>query len=141
MTEPKTRPTRAGVKKFINSVEHKTRREDGLRLLDLFIDITGEKAVMWGSSIVGFGRFRYGNTTGKDYDWMMGGFSPRKSSLTLYVMSGFERQKKLLEKLGKHKTGRSCLYINKLADVDEKVLRKIIESDWKYMQKKYGGNS
>lgn len=132
MAEPKTQRTKASVAAFIAAVEDDTRRKDAKALDKIMRGITGEKPAMWGPSIIGYGA--YDGPTGK---WPRLGFSPRKANLVLYVMDGYEKEP-LMKKLGKHKTGRSCLYINKLADVDEGVLRKIVAKGWKIMAKKYG---
>ena len=137
MSENKTRPTDQKVMEFLNSVEHKTRRADGLTLLKMMEEITGEDAVMWGSSIVGFGSYHYKYESGREGDMPLVGFSPRKQNLTLYIMAGFKRYEELLAKLGKHKTGKSCLYLNKLADVDQKVLREMVAASVEYLSKKY----
>ncbi len=133
----KTQPTKASVTKFLNSIEHETRRADGKRLLALFKEITGEKPVMWGDSIVGFGQYHYKYDSGREGDFLMTGFSPRKSNLAVYIMDGFKQRDQLLAKLGKHKTSVSCLYINKLNDIDESVLKQLIEKSYKHMQKTY----
>ena len=132
MAEPKTQRTKASVAAFVAAVEDDTRRKDAKALDKIMREITGEKPAMWGPSIIGYGA--YDGPTGK---WPRLGFSPRKANLVLYVMDGYEKEP-LMKKLGKHKTGRSCLYINKLADVDEGVLRKIVANGWKIMAKKYG---
>lgn len=134
----KTQPTKASVAKFLNAIEHETRRADGKRLLKMFKEITGEKPVMWGESIVGFGQYHYKYDSGREGDFLMTGFSPRKSNLSLYVMDGFKGRDALLKKLGKHRTSVACLYINKLADVDEKVLRTMIEKSYRHMQSIHG---
>lgn len=134
MAENKTRPTDNSVIEFLRSVEHNTRREDGLTLLEMMKEITGEEAVMWGGSIVGFGSYHYKYDSGREGDMPLVGFSPRKQSMTVYIMPGFEEYDDLLEDLGKHKLGKSCLYINKLADVDEKVLRDLIRSSYIHMK-------
>ncbi|MFN3235586.1 MAG: DUF1801 domain-containing protein [Pseudomonadales bacterium] len=133
----KTQPTKASVTKFLNNIEHDTRRADGKRLLELFKEITGEKPVMWGDSIVGFGQYHYKYASGREGDFLMTGFSPRKSNLSLYVMDGFKQRDQLLAKLGKHKTSVACLYINKLSDVDESVLKQLIQKSYEHMQKTY----
>lgn len=133
----KTQPTKASVTKFLNNIEHETRRADGKRLLTLFKEITGEKPVMWGDSIVGFGQYHYKYASGREGDFLMTGFSPRKSNLSLYVMDGFKQRDQLLAKLGKHKTSVACLYINKLSDVDESVLKQLIQKSYEHMQKTY----
>ncbi|MDD9953606.1 MAG: DUF1801 domain-containing protein [Candidatus Woesearchaeota archaeon] len=136
MAEIKTKATKKNVKKFIEAVEHKTRREDGLVLLKLFEKITKEKAVLWGESIVGFGKYHYkSERSSQEGDWPLTGFSPRKQNLSLYIMPGFKDKQALLKKLGKHKTSVSCLYINKLADVDLKILEKLIKHGYEQMKK------
>lgn len=126
MSELKTRPTRKSVAKFLDGVEHEGRREDARQMLELMEEITGEKATMWGDSIVGFGRYRYRYASGREGEWLVTGFSPRKTSLTLYIMSGFTRFDELLDRLGKHSTGKSCLYIKRLENVDREVLGDLI---------------
>lgn len=134
MSENKTRPTNQDVVAFLHSVEHKTRREDGLALLNMMVEETGEEAVMWGSSIVGFGSYHYQYASGREGDMPLVGFSPRKQSMTIYIMPGFDEYEDLLASLGKHKIGKSCLYVNKLADVDENVLRRLIRQSVEHMQ-------
>ena len=126
MSGLKTRPTNQKPEDFLETVEHPTRKSDGFRLLEVFKEVTGEKPVMWGSSIVGFGLYRYDNTRGKEFEWPRVGFSPRKQSLSIYLSYGFDEYQGLLGMLGKHRLGKGCLYINKLADVDINVLKKII---------------
>ena len=127
MAENKTQKTGASVEGFIESVENKRRREDGFTLLQVMKEITGEDAEMWGPSIIGFGDYHYKYESGREGDFFLAGFSPRKQSLSLYIMAGFEEYDSLLSSLGKHRKGASCLYINKLADVDMGVLRELIE--------------
>ena len=139
MAEPKTKPTKESVKDFLNKVEPGEKRQDSFTLLEMFEKITGEKAVMWGESIVGFGQYHYKSERSKqEGDWMLVGFSPRKQNLTLYILHG-NQDNPALEKLGKHKTSSGgmggCLYINKLSDVDQKVLRKLIETSYRAMKK------
>jgi hypothetical protein len=131
MGEPKTRPTEVNVEDFLKTVEHPQRREDGFELLKMMKEITNEEPTMWGASIVGFGSYHYKYESGREGDMPLTGFSPRKRSLTVYIMSGFEEYKDLLDKLGKHKIGKACFYINKLADVDTTVLKKIIKKSLK----------
>ena len=131
-TEPKTKPTDASVADFLDAVEHPGRREDGKVVAAMMAEISGEKAVMWGPSIVGYGSYK-GPTGG----WPRIGFSPRKANLVLYMMPGFEAQADLLGQLGKHKIGASCLYLNRLTDVDLVVLRQMIEASVKAMREKY----
>ena len=136
-TENKTQATKLSASQFVNSIEHEGRRADAKVLLKLFKKITGKPAVMWGTSIVGYNKYHYKYDSGREGDSSMTGFSPRKANLAVYLMDGFSDKAALLAKLGKHKTGSSCLYINKLADVDEDVLGKLIEKSYKNMQKKY----
>ena len=133
MSENKTRPTEQDVTEFLNRVENKTRREDGLALLQMMEEITGETAVLWGS-IVGFGSYHYKYESGREGDMPLIGFSPRKQSMTLYIMPGFDDYDEMLGKLGKHKIGKACLYINKLADVDETILRQLIKHAYDHMK-------
>lgn len=128
----KTQPEKADALTFLNTIEHKKRREDGLVILDMMQEITKEKPVMWGPSIVGFGQYHYKYDSGREGENMYIGFSPRKQNLTLYIMDGFKKRPELLEKLGKCKTSKACLYINKLEDVDEKVLRQVIKESYEY---------
>ena len=124
--ENKTKKTEASVEEFLNAVEHEGKRKDSFTILEMMKDITGEEPKMWGSSIVGFGSYHYKYASRREGDMPITGFSPRKQSLTLYIMPGFDAYESLLGKLGKHKLGKSCLYINKLADVDLKVLRELV---------------
>ncbi|MBD3670541.1 MAG: DUF1801 domain-containing protein [Gammaproteobacteria bacterium] len=137
MAELKTKQNDQSVVKFLNAVEHDKRREDALVLLDLMKDITGEDARMWGDSIVGFGSYHYTYASGREGDWMLTGFSPRKQNLSVYIMDGFEHYGDLLAKLGKHKTAKSCLYINKLEDIDLSVLKRLVKQSFTHMQKLY----
>ncbi|MEZ5960069.1 MAG: DUF1801 domain-containing protein [Hyphomonadaceae bacterium] len=132
MPEPKTQRNKASVSAFIAAVEDETRRKDAKAVDKMMREITGEKPAMWGTSIVG-----YGNYPSRSGDWPITGFSPRKDALTLYIMPGFTEQAALMKKLGKHKIGKACLYINKLADVDESVLRELITRSVKWMREKY----
>ena len=124
--ENKTKPTKASVKDFLDAVPDETRRKDGKTLAKMMGEISGEKAYMWGPSIVGFGTCHYKYESGREGDMPIVAFSPRNQSLVLYIASDFKQYAALMKKLGKHKTSKSCLYINKLADVDEKVLRQLI---------------
>ncbi len=131
MAEPNTKKTKASVSAFIAAVEDETRRSDAKVVDKLMREITGEKPAMWGPTIIGYGE--YEGPTGR---WPRLGFSPRKANLVLYLLDGYESEP-LMKKLGKHKTGRSCLYINKLADVDAGVLRELVAKGWKAMAKKH----
>lgn len=134
----KTTVNDGDVLKFLESVAHEKRQADSLIILELMKEITGQEPKMWGSSIVGFDQYHYKYDSGREGDFFKVGFSPRKQSLTLYIMPGFERYEELMEKLGKYKTGKSCLYINKLEDVDMEVLRQLVEESYGYMTEKYG---
>lgn len=133
MAELKTQKNDASVENFLNGVENERKRADAWAILKLMQEVTGEKPFMWGKSIIGFGTYRYEYKSGREGEWMLTGFSPRKQNLTLYIMSGFSEYDTLLEKLGKHKTGKSCLYINKLADVDTDVLRELVKLSTKHV--------
>ncbi|HKO99409.1 MAG TPA: DUF1801 domain-containing protein [Pyrinomonadaceae bacterium] len=133
MAELKTKPTTESVDAFLNKVPDKNRREDCFAVVELMKEVTGEEPRMWGPSIVGFGRYRYKYESGREGEWMITGFSPRKGDLTLYIMHGFDGSPGLMEKLGKYKTGKSCLYIKKLDDVNLVVLRKLVEQSVKKM--------
>ena len=129
LAEIKTKPTNSSVTEFINKVESEQKRKDSYVLLEMMKKATGEEPVMWGSSIIGFGNKRYKSpSTGREVDWMRIGFSPRKASLTVYLIGGLNEQAETLKKLGKHKTGGGCLYINKLDDVDLKILKQLIDA-------------
>ena len=139
MSELKTTSNDADARDFIEQVEDETRKQDALRLLDMFSEITAEKPVMWGDSIIGFGKYHYkSERSSQEGDWMLTAFSPRKQYLALYIMPGLERYTDLLEKLGPHKTGKSCLYIKRLADVDQAVLRELIDRGFKDMKRMNG---
>ncbi len=133
--ELKTKKTDANVDDFLNSVENEERRADGYRVLEMFKRITGDEPKMWGSSIIGFGNCVWKYPDGREMDWMVTGFSPRKANLTLYVVCNSPKQPDLLAKLGKHTTSVSCLYIKRLSDIDEKVLEKIIKDAVTYIRK------
>lgn len=127
MAELKTKETKASVAAFLNKISDEQRRKDCQIVLELMQRATGEKPKMWGSSIVGFGRYKYRYASGHEGEWPIIGFSPRKNDLTLYIMPGFEElESSLMAKLGKYKTGKSCLYLKKLDDVEIPVLKKLI---------------
>lgn len=127
MAELKTQKTEASVEDFLNSITEEQRRADCFAVLELMKKATKAEPKMWGSSIVGFGDYRYKYDSGREGDWFLVGFSPRKKDLTLYLMGGLEQQQELLSQLGKYKTGKSCLYLNQLTDIDLKVLKKMIQ--------------
>lgn len=136
--ELKTRETDASVEDFLNSIENEERRTDGFRVLEMYKRLTGEKPKMWGPSIIGFGDQKYKYPDGREMDWMTAAFSPRKQNLTLYVICDSPKQPALLEKLGKHTSSVSCLYIKRLSDVDQKVLEAIIKDAYKHTAKSGG---
>ena len=124
--ELKTKKNEASIEEFIAGVEPEQKRQDSETLLKLMRDITGDEGAMWGDSIVGFGRYSYKYASGHRGEWFLTGFSPRKQNMTLYIMSGFDRYDELLVKLGKHTTGKSCLYVKRLSDVDQDVLEELV---------------
>ena len=135
LAEIKTKPTSVSVEDFINIIPDEQKRKDSFVILEMMKKASGEEPVMWGGSIIGFGNKRYKSpTTGREVDWLRIGFSPRKANLSLYISIGIQEHAAALEKLGKHKTGVGCLYINKLADVDMKVLEEMIETSLKKQQ-------
>jgi Domain of unknown function (DU1801) len=127
MAELKTKKTNASVAKFLNGVTDEQRRKDCFKLVDIMKAATKLEPAMWGTSIVGFGRHQYKYTSGRELEWFLVGFSPRKQDLTLYIMPGVERYPALMQKLGKHKTGKSCLYIKSLEDIDLPTLKQLIK--------------
>lgn len=135
-TQNKTQATTADVDAFLDGVADAQRREDCRRVRALMEAATGAPAVMWGPSIVGFGRYHYRYESGREGEWMVTGFSPRKNDLTLYIMPGFERYEALMAKLGKHKTGKSCLYLKRLADVDMAALEQLVRESVQAMAPK-----
>jgi len=132
----KTQPTKASVAQFIAAIENDTRRADARAIDKPFRPITGERPVLWGPSIIGYGRCNYAYESGREGEMPMIAFSPRKASLVLYIMPGFKHEGAPLARLGKHKIGKSCLDINKLADVDERVLAEIATRAFALMQSK-----
>lgn len=136
-TKLKTTQNEKSVDAFIAAVESDRRREDAIKLLKIFNQATGLKPKMWGDSIIGYGRYRYRYESGREGEFMMTGFSPRKSNSTIYIMPGYQELSEILVRLGKHKTGKSCLYITKLSDVDCDVLVEIIQFGLDYMRSHY----
>lgn len=134
-TELKTRLNDASVTEFLNSVEDEQKRKDSFEIAKMMKQVTKAEPKMWGTSIVGFGSYHYKGASGREGDWMLIGFSPRKQNLTLYIMPGFERYPELMNKLGKHTTGKSCLYIKRLSDVDKDILRELMAESVKVMKK------
>lgn len=137
MSANKTQPTLATPESFIASVDHDGRRKDAETLLDLFRRVTGWTPRMWGPSIVGFGEYHYKYDSGREGDFLATGFSPRKANLSIYIMPGYEDYGDTLSRLGKHKMGKSCLYINKLDDIDLGVLEELIRAGLDDLSKKY----
>ena len=131
MSTIKTLATDASVEDFIRSVEGDTKRADAFTLLDMYQTATHEKPKMWGAAMIGFGQYHYkSERSAQEGDWPLAAFSPRKQSLTLYIMPGFNDYSDLLDKLGKHKTSKACLYINKLSDIDTDVLKQLIRRSY-----------
>ncbi len=137
MAENKTKATKASVTEFINAIDDKEKRADARKVAAMMRKATGKRAQMWGPSIVGYGTYHYKYESGREGDFMITGFSPRKQALTVYILAGFERYDSLMARLGKYKTGKSCLYIKRLSDVDEDVLQQLIDGSVKYMRKNY----
>lgn len=137
MSSNKTIPTQASVADFLSKVEDEQKLSDCKVLLKMMKEVTGHKPVMWGPSIIGFGSYHYKYDTGREGDMLMVGFSPRKQALSLYIMGGFERYETLMARLGKFKTGKSCLYIKQLDDVDLSVLRELISASYEHIHNKY----
>ncbi|MGB5492028.1 MAG: DUF1801 domain-containing protein, partial [Woeseiaceae bacterium] len=135
--ENKTKPTKLSITAFMNGIEDPAMRRDARKVSAMMRKATGSRARMWGSNIVGFGEYHYKYDSGREGDSMIVGFSPRKQALALYVIPGFKPFAPLMKKLGKYKTGKSCLYIKRLSDVDEDVLAKLIGESVKLMRKKY----
>lgn len=135
MADAKTRPTDADVGTFLEAVADERRREDAQAVCRLMQQVTGEEPVLWGTSIVGFGRVRLRYTSGRELDWPATGFSPRKAATTVYLMNGFEEHTELLAQLGPHSVGKSCLYLKRLSDVDLNVLAALVTESVRAMRK------
>lgn len=140
MSQNKTRTTKASVEDFLNGVESEEKRNDSFKLLQIMKGISNEKPVLWGPSMIGFGSYHYKYESGREGDLFIIGFSPRKTALTVYIMPGFERFHELMKNLGKYKTGKSCLYIKRLSDIDMSVLKELIKASYQYMVSKYHTN-
>jgi len=126
MAELKTKSNDGSVEAFLNNVSDPKKRQDSYTVLELMKQVTGEEPVMWGDSIVGFGNYHYCYESGREGDWFLTGFSPRAQNLTLYIMSGFDQYDELMSRLGKYKTGKACLYVKKIDDIDQGVLRELV---------------
>jgi hypothetical protein len=140
MAELKTRETKASVTAFLNSIEDRRKRADCKLIAKMMREATGKRARMWGSAIVGYDRYDYRYASGRSGTFMITGFSPRAQNIAVYIMPGFSKFGPLLAKLGKHSTGKSCLYIKRLADVDQKVLAQLITKSVQAMRRKYGSS-
>lgn len=138
MAELKTKKHAGSVKEFLESVPDEKRREDSKAVLKMMKEVSGMKPAMWGPSMVGFGTYSYKYQSGHAGEYFRIGFSPRKTALTLYIMPGFSEYDELMDKLGKYKTGQSCLYIKKLEDVDTDVLRELMTRSLEQMEKVAG---
>lgn len=137
MAELKTKLNDANVVAFLNAVEHEQKQKDSFEILEMMQEITGEQPKMWGDAIIGFGTYHYVYASGREGDWMRIAFSPRKQNISLYLMTGATSEPEILMRIGKYKTGKSCFYINKLADVDKDVLKELIQTSWNRMSEMY----
>ena len=137
MAEIKTKKTDENFAKFLNTIQDDTKRKDCFAIAEMMKNVSKYEPKMWGTAIVGFGSYHYKYESGHEGDMCMIGFSPRKQNITLYVSGGINNHPELLEKLGKHKTGKGCLYINKLSDVDIELLKEIIKAAYSHMKNKY----
>jgi hypothetical protein len=133
MAELKTQPTDQDVVAFLSAIPDEKKRRDSFAILTLMKEITQAEPVMWGASIIGFGSYHYCYESGREGDWFLTGFSPRKQNLTLYIMSGFEQYDALLARLGKHTTGKACLYIKRLEDIDLPTLKELVRLSVEYL--------
>lgn len=137
MSDLKTKPNDQDVESFLNAIEDEQKRADCFELLDLLTKITGEPPKMWGKSMVGFGSYHYKYDSGREGDWFLTGFSPRKQNLTIYIMAGFEKYEDTMSRLGKYKIGKSCLYVKKLSDIDTDQLKVLVKKSEADMKKRY----
>ena len=139
MAELKTKPTSTSVAAFLEGIADEARCADCMEITALMQKTTGCEPKMWGPAIIGFGTYHYRYESGREGDWFLTGFSPRKNDLTLYIMAGFDRYDSIMKRLGKYKTGKSCLYIKKLADIDRDALRELIEESVRHIRRTYPG--
>jgi hypothetical protein len=137
MAELKTKVNDSSVQKFLESITDDAKRNDCYKLIEIIKSVIDEEPEMWGDSIVGFGRYHYKYKSGREGDWFITGFSPRKNNLTVYLMSGFSGKEELLSKLGRHKTAQSCLYLKNLEDINIQVLKKLIKESVQETKKMY----
>jgi len=140
MAENKTKPTQQKVSEFIAGIEDRVKRADCRELMKMMSAITGHRAKMWGPDIVGYGNYHYRYESGREGDFFLTGFSPRKQALSIYIISGFSLYPELMAKLGKYKTGKSCLYVKKLDDLDRAVLAQLARESVAHIRKKYPGS-
>ena len=140
MAELKTTENKKSVASFLSAIEDVQKRADCKAIAKMMRDATGKRAKMWGTAIVGFDKYDYKYESGRSGTFMVTGFSPRAQNISVYIMPGFSKFGTLMKKLGKHKTGKSCLYIKRLADVDEKILSRLINESVKEMRRIYGKN-
>ncbi|MCC5889800.1 MAG: DUF1801 domain-containing protein [Alkalibacterium sp.] len=138
MYKAKTKETDASVTRFIESVEKESKKQDAYRLLSIFEEASGMEAKMWGDSIIGFGSYHYKYASGHEGDSMLGGFSPRKAKISLYMATGFPERERYLSRLGKHTSGKGCVYINKVDDIDTDVLKDFIQASIAFLTDEYG---
>lgn len=138
MTENKTKESDASVDAFLDAVENDERRGDCKTLLNLMAEVTGSEPRMWGTSLVGFGRYHYRYASGREGDWFITGFSPRTKALTLYIMPGFDGYDELMGRLGKHTSGKACIYVRRLDDIDLAVLKEVVLASVLHMRAQYG---
>jgi hypothetical protein len=137
MPENKTKATDVSVDEFLHQVEDEKKREDSYKLIELMREVTGEEPKMWGPTMVGFGKYHYKYASGHEGDAFLAGFSPRKAAMTLYILAGYEGEEALLGKLGKYTTGKSCLYVKRLSDIDQDVLREMVTKSVQNTVEKY----
>ena len=138
MAEHKTKKNDSDIAEFLKGIDNEDRQKDCFKLLELMEQWLGETPKMWGESIVGFGSYHYKYDSGREGDWFLTGFSPRKQNLTIYITAGFKEYDEILKELGKHKTGSSCLYVKKLSDIDIDKLKILVEKSVAYMKERYG---
>jgi hypothetical protein len=141
MSELKTKPTDTTLQEVLERIEDPVRRRDCEEVVELMRRVTGKEPRIWGTGMIGFGQYHYKYASGTEGDWPLAGFASRKDSLTLYIMAGVERFPALLQKLGKHKVGKGCLYLKRLSDVDQGVLEQLVRSSVEHVKKQYGESS
>jgi hypothetical protein len=137
MAALKTTPNDRSVEAFLDSIDDEKKRQDSYRILELMKQVTGVEAQMWGDSIIGFGSYHYKYASGREGDWFLTGFSPRKQAITLYIMAGFDQYEALMNQLGKYKTGKACLYVKKLEDIDIRTLRELVKQSVEHLANTY----